>query len=137
MKNVFVDTNVFIYRLSASEPQKMVLAKAALEEKRIRLTTSTQVLQEFYSVATRKLGLPREDARQGVSSLRRYRLVTITPELILRAVDLNLSTQISFWDALIVEAAVEAGCSRLLTEDLAHGQIIRGVRVENPFLPSQ
>ena len=56
-----------------------------------------------------------------------------TPERYSRALELQERYRFSFWDALIVAAALEAGCTRLLTEDLQHGQVIEGLRVENPF----
>jgi predicted nucleic acid-binding protein len=62
--------------------------------------------------------------------------VAVDRELVLSAVDTATRYQLALWDALIVEAAARAGCERLLTEDLNHGQEIRGVRIENPFRPA-
>ncbi len=62
--------------------------------------------------------------------------MAVDRELVLSAVDTATRQQLALWDALIVEAAVRGGCQRLFTEDLNHGQEIRGVVVENPFRPA-
>jgi predicted nucleic acid-binding protein len=95
---------------------------------------STQVLQEFFCIASRKLGLASEHVRARVENLARLDVVLLRPEIILSAIDLHRLRPISFWDALIVRAATVAGCCRLLSEDLQHGELIDGVRIENPFL---
>jgi predicted nucleic acid-binding protein len=61
-------------------------------------------------------------------------VVQIRVDLILGAIDIHRLHQLSFWDALVVKCAAAAGCSRLLTEDMLHGRILEGVRIENPFL---
>jgi len=133
----FVDTNVLVYAHDASEAVKQPIAQAVLEQ----LWTdgggalSTQILQEFYVVATRKLQpamTPRE-AREIIELYSTWPVVVIEPSLILNASLLHERNQLSFWDALMVEAARVAGAGRLLTEDLQDGQVIAGVRIENPF----
>jgi hypothetical protein len=84
-------------------------------------------------VATRKLGVPAEVARRKVDALSRLDVVVIRPELVLAAIDLHRLHSISFWDALVVRSAVAAGCARVMSEDLQDGQVIDGVRIENPF----
>ena len=86
--------------------------------------------------ATHKLRSPLspERAEARVRDLSRLPLVQVDPSLILAAIARSQSLGFSFWDALIVEAALTAGADRLLTEDLRHGQEIEGLRVENPFL---
>ena len=59
--------------------------------------------------------------------------MVITPALIKEAIDCSIINRLSFWDALIIAAAESAKCERLWTEDLNHGQIVRGVRIENPL----
>lgn len=133
----FVDTNVLIYAHDASEAVKQPVARAALD----RLwgarsgTLSTQVLQEFYNVATRKLALPmtRAEAREIVDLYSAWPVVVLDPALILSASRLEEEHQLSFWDALVFEAARVAGAERLLTEDMQHGRVIEGIRIENPF----
>jgi len=96
---------------------------------------STQVLQELYVVATRKLAtpMPRTTARRIVALYAEWPVVQVDVPLILAASDLEERHTLSFWDALVVEAARRAGATRLLTEDLQAGRRIAGVRVENPF----
>lgn len=94
---------------------------------------STQVLQEFFVISTRKLGVEPVAARRKVELLGTLDVVEIDLALILGAIDLHRLHQISFWDGLILRAAAIAGCPRMLSEDLNHGQIFDGVRVENPF----
>jgi predicted nucleic acid-binding protein len=135
-ERVFVDTNVVAYADDADAGGKQRLAQKLL--RRLILSSSavisTQVLQEFFVIATRKLGVPADVARRKVELLAQLEVVVVRPELVLGAIDLHRLHAISFWDALIIRCASTAGCTRLLTEDLNHGQVIDGVRVENPFL---
>jgi predicted nucleic acid-binding protein len=96
---------------------------------------STQVLQELYVVATRKLAppMPRPAAREIVARYGEWPVVQVDLPLLLAASGLEERHTLSFRDALIVEAARRAGATRLLTEDLQAGRRIGGVRVENPF----
>jgi predicted nucleic acid-binding protein len=132
---VFLDTNVVLYAEDERDRERRDRAVAVLAEivPAGRAVISTQVLQEFYSAATRKLRLTPEQARRRVVELARLDLVIVTPELTLGAIDLARLHGLSFWDALIVRCAAAAGCGRVLTEDLNHGQEIDGVRIENPF----
>lgn len=95
---------------------------------------STQVLQEFYSAATRKLGIAPPHARQHLRDFRVFDIVQITPAIIEDGIDCSVLHQLSFWDGLIVAAAVTATTTELLSEDLNHGQRIQGVTIRNPFL---
>ena len=137
-RKAFVDTNVLLYAYDPSEAAKQPIARdllASLWDQHGGVL-STQVLQEFYNAATRKLPLPlsRDEAREVVDLYRAWPVVTIDPALILAATRVEEAQQISFWDALIVEAARVAGAESLVTEDLQHGQVIDGVEVLNPFL---
>lgn len=135
---VFVDTNVLLYAHNASETAKRPIARTLLEDLWQARTgaISTQVLQEFYVVATRKFSPPltRREAREIVESYAAWPVVVLDPTLILGATRLEEDHQLSFWDALILEAARAVGAQRLLTEDLQHGRVIEGVRVQNPFV---
>ena len=95
---------------------------------------STQVLQEYVNVALRKLKLPHSLIRERLNFYRRFELVPASAELISGALDLQLLHSLSFYDALIVQAAVVSGCQRVLSEDMQHGTSFGGVRIENPFL---
>jgi len=134
MKSVFIDTNVFVYSIDAGHPAKRAKAIEIISESATRCTLSVQVLQEFYNIATQKLKLSPSEAKSVVEMLSRKRVLQPGPELVLEAIDTSERHKISFWDALIVESAVATGCHLLITEDLNHGQTIRGVRVHNPFL---
>jgi predicted nucleic acid-binding protein len=96
---------------------------------------STQVLQEFYVVATRKLAAPmhRTTARRIVTLYAEWPVVQADVPLILAASELEQRHTLSFWDALIVESARRAGATRLLTGDLQPGRVVSGVTVDNPF----
>ncbi|MBW1800985.1 MAG: PIN domain-containing protein [Deltaproteobacteria bacterium] len=135
MSKVFVDTNIFVYSLDQSEPGKRekcreLLKFLALERNGV---ISTQVMQEFYVASTGKLGADPLVIKDILRTFERFETVVITPVLIREAVDCAVINRLSFWDALIIVAAESAHCEILWTEDLNHGQIIRGVRVENPF----
>lgn len=134
----FFDTNILVYAFDSSSPQKQSRALDLFEELASKgdAVLSTQVLQEFFVVVTRKLGTPlsSEDAEEVVRQFARLPTVVIDPDLVLQAVHFTRAHQVSFWDALLVAAARFAGAAELLTEDLQHGQTIEGVRIVNPFI---
>jgi predicted nucleic acid-binding protein len=134
-ERTFVDTNVLVYADDKSAARKRERALALLGELigDGSAVLSTQVLQEYFVIATRKLGVEADIARRKVEALARLDVVIIRPDLVLAAIDLHRLHAISFWDALVIRAAAAAGCSRVLTEDLNNGQVLDGVRVENPF----
>jgi len=90
-------------------------------------------MQEFYVAATSKLGADPLLTKDILRSLERFETVVVSPTLIKDAIDCSIINRLSFWDALIVVSAESAQCEILWTEDLNHGQIIRGVRIENPL----
>jgi predicted nucleic acid-binding protein len=134
---MFIDTNVLVYAHDRSETRKQPIARAVLDDlwQRRAGSLSTQVLQEFYVVATSKFDPPMSpfDAREIIALYGEWLLVEIDVTLILAASKLGERHKMSFWDALIVEAADRSGATRLLTEDLQDGRRIRGVRIVNPF----
>jgi predicted nucleic acid-binding protein len=136
-QRTFVDTNVLLYAHDASETDKQPIARTLLEELWADRSgvVSTQVLQEFYVVATRKFNPPmrRSEAREIVTLYSTWSVVQVDVGLILDAAILEERAQLSFWDALIVEAARRAGAVRLLSEDLQSGRRIAGIQIENPF----
>ena len=131
---VFLDTNIVVDCADRHDLDRQRLCRTHLRglQESGRAVISTQVLQEFYVVSTRKLGLPSDRAREFLADFRRLPTITVTPDLIERAIACHQADHISFWDALIVVAAVSAGCAVLLTADLNAGQTIRGVRVVDP-----
>lgn len=133
----FFDTNVLVYAVDEDEPEKNEVARGLVEEHLVRGNgmLSVQVLREFYSAA-RKLRRPLSDekAQETVRYLSTFSPIPEDASIVLRAVARSRSKAFSFWDALILEAALKGGADLLLTEDLQHGQEIEGLRVENPFL---
>jgi predicted nucleic acid-binding protein len=94
------------------------------------------VLNEFASVARAKLGFTWPQVQEAINSIL---ILCPNPRALsldthLRALEISKRYGFSIWDGLIVAAAIEAKCSTLLTEDLQHGQVVEGLRVENPFL---
>ncbi len=131
----FLDTNVLIYAVDLADRAKQDIALGLIAQHAKDRTgvISTQVLQEFYSAATGKLGVEPLQARQHLRDFRVFDIVQLTPEVIEEGIDCCILHQLSFWDGLIVAAAVTATCSELLTEDLNDGQIIQDITVRNPF----
>ena len=135
VERTFFDTNILVYADDLAAVQKRERALSVLDQ-HIRAgmaVVSTQVLQEFYAIATRKLGVSPEVARAKVAILGRLDLVQVDLELILGAIDVQRLHQVSFWDALIVRAASVAGCRLLFSEDLQDGRVIAELRIVNPL----
>ena len=131
----FFDTNVIVYAFDFRDRAKQERAAELLIDLAGSIVISSQVLSEFYWTVTRKLSSPltQEEARSAVARLSSLTVTPTDKEVVRTAIELAESASIAYWDALIVRAAAIAGCSRLLTEDLNHGQVIDGVLVENPF----
>jgi predicted nucleic acid-binding protein len=132
----FVDTNVLVYSADVSQPAKREAARRYLKEllEQRLAVISTQVLQEFYVVATRKGGLAPQHAREMLRHFRRdFQIISVTPDLIETAIDCSIISQLSFWDALLIACAAATNCNELWTEDLNPGQTINGVKIVNPF----
>jgi predicted nucleic acid-binding protein len=133
----FIDSNVLLYAHNASERVRQPVAEALLQELwGLRAgVVSTRVLSEFYVVATRKFAPPmsRHEAGAVVDAYAAWPVVQVDPTLIVAASLLEERHRLSFWDALILEAARRAGASRLVSEDLQAGRRIAGLVIENPF----
>jgi predicted nucleic acid-binding protein len=135
---VFVDSNILVYAHDLDAGAKRSVAAALLERLWEAQTgaLSIQVLQEFYVNVTRKIAQPVALA-QAREILRQYSpwiRTDTSVATVLRASEISELARISFWGALVVASAEEAECTELATEDLAHGQVIAGVRIVNPFL---
>ena len=132
----FVDTNILIYAHDVDAKAKHETARQVLQGLWSERTgvLSMQVLQEFYVTVTRKIPHPisKESARIVVSTYSTW-CVDTTPAEISSAFRIEDDSRIGFWDALIVASAIKSGANRLLSEDLNAGQVIDGVRIENPF----
>jgi predicted nucleic acid-binding protein len=131
----FLDTNILVYTDDNDSREKKGRALEIYVDclRRRSGVVSTQVLQEYFVTVTRKLGVDAQTARRKTELFARLQLVTLRLEDILGAVDLHRLHSLSFWDALIVRAALSAGCSRLYSEDLQHGWRVEGLELVNPF----
>ncbi len=133
----FVDTNVLVYAEDRDARTKHAIARdLVLEIWNARDgVLSVQVLQEFYVNVTRKLKKPLTAARalEIVQEYLAWSVVENTGSLLVEAVRLQQKAQLSFWDAIVVQAAIGAGCERLYSEDLNDGQRFGSVLVVNPF----
>ncbi|MDQ3579674.1 MAG: PIN domain-containing protein [Actinomycetota bacterium] len=132
----FLDTNVLVYLFDGSDPEKQRRADSVLESHdAARLVVSTQVLGEFYVTVTRKLVPPMDSASAmaAIAWISDYIVVPLDVSMVHKAIETSRTAQLSYWDALIIEAAASAGCDRILTEDLAAGSVLRGVLIDNPF----
>jgi predicted nucleic acid-binding protein len=130
-KRPFLDTNIIVYLMSGD------VAKASKAESLIAGGgfISTQVLNEFTSVARRKLALSWAETEEVLQALKaNLEVVPLTLAIHERAVVLASAHGLNIYDALIVAAALENGCDVVVSEDMQHGQMLMGLRIENPFL---
>lgn len=134
----FLDTNIIVYAYDRSAGSKREIAKEIMVDlwNSGKGLLSTQVLQEFFVIATNKIGKPldRGIAREILYDLLRWDVVVNDGEAILSAIDIQLKYGFSFWDSMIISSAQAGGASLLLSEDITDGQTIAGVTVKNPFL---
>ena len=134
----FVDTNILLYAHDRSAGLKHERARGLVE----RLWTSgegvlsTQVLQELCINLRRKIvrSLPAEEIRHIIQDYLSWEIVVNSPSSVLHALDIELRCQISFWDALVLQAAESSGAAILYSEDLAAGQKYGAIQVVNPLL---
>jgi predicted nucleic acid-binding protein len=138
--SAFFDTNVLVYAFDQSELEKAAVAKQLIHDYGMNgsLILSTQVLQEFYVTVTKmgKVMLTREEAENIVNDLAEFPLVQVDRIIISRAMKRHQGKAFSFWDSLIVEAALQSGCSLLLSEDMQDGLVIDTLTISNPFTVS-
>ena len=132
---VFLDANILVYAQDAGAPDKQRKSRKAIAALAGSGdgVISTQVMQEFYVTATRKIGVPPLVAKGVLKTLAVFEIVQVSPALIQEAVDCSILNQLSFWDSLILAAAASAGCSTVYSEDLNPGQTILGMKVQNPL----
>lgn len=133
----FIDSNVFVYLFDRTDAHKRGTAERLIQ-RALEADTSAishQVVQETLNVVTRKLrpAIGPDDARQLLHRVL-VPLWRVLPSTVLyeRGLDLQARHRISFYDALIIAAALETGCTRLYSEDLQHGQRIEGLTID-PF----
>jgi predicted nucleic acid-binding protein len=131
----FFDTNVLVYADDKADRAKQRLAIELLAKHRRAGTgvLSLQVLQEYFVTITRKLNVDPSLARRKVELLAEFDVVQPDLADVLAAIDLHRLHGFSFWDALVVRAAKEAGCKVLFTEDMQGTREIDGIKIINPF----
>ena len=135
MNAEFVDTNVLVYAHSRDAPGKAPKA-AALIERLLDAGTGTlslQVLSEFYAAATRKLGMKSEEAEAVIADFGVWAIHRPTHDSLLRACRLQRRHKIAWWDALVINSAIEMESGVLWSEDLNDSQRYGSVTVRNPF----
>lgn len=134
---VFVDSNLWLYAfvLRPGEESKHVIARSLIE-KPVRYVVSEQVIAEVSANLLRKAGIEGDHLMRLVESFyQRCHVVTPGLDLHRRAHGLRGKYSLSFWDSLIVAAALDAKCNTLLTEDMQHGLVVEGqLTVLNPLL---
>ena len=137
---VFVDTNLWVYRLDQREPQKGQFTKNWLRQlaQHDEIVISTQVLIELRAVMARKLhpAISTSEARKALEALADFEVVPTDTALVLDAHELAAANQIAWFDALILEAAIRSHCSVLYSEDFNVGQHFDGLEIRNPFKSS-
>lgn len=134
----FFDTNVLVYLFDGDSPDKRKRARTLFQAHAGSgdILLSTQVLQEFYVTVTRKLARPLDAAAaaEATENFAELPMVNIDGSLIVSAIHRSRVGRLSFWDALVVQAAIEGHASTLYSEDMQHGQVWDGLKVVNPFL---
>ena len=132
----FIDSNILVYAEASDEPAKQRRALQLLHKLKVsgQGVISTQVLQEFANVALRKLHLSAQHVRLQLQAHQGFEVVQVTASVIHAALDLHQTRSVSFYDALILAAAQQAGCDSLYSEDFNTGEVIVGIKVINPFL---
>lgn len=134
---IFVDTNILVYAHDLSTGDRHAKAFAVIESLWEAETgvISTQVLQEFYVIITRKIKNPlkQAEAREIIRNYLAWPVQNNDLETTIRASEIEEKNSLSFWDALIVAAALRLQAIKIITEDLNHGQIIEGILIENPL----
>ena len=132
----FFDTNVLVYADDKSSPAKQRRAIELVAEHRRARTgvVSLQVLQEYFVTVTRKLRVDARIARRKVELLAEFDVAAPEVSDILAAIDLHRFHGLSFWDAMIVRSAQQAGCAVLLSEDMQNTRDVDAIRVVNPFV---
>ena len=131
----FLDTNVLVYahddaHLAKQARARELIARALRERCGV---VSIQVLQEFFSAATRKLRMPGDVAREHILLYSRFKVIEPSVTDVVAAIDLHRLHQFSIWDALIVRSALTGGCTVLRSEDMQDGRVIDSLEIGNPF----
>ena len=134
----FIDTNLLVYAHDVKNPKKMGIAQQLIFEgiRNDSGTISTQVLSEFFVTVTKKLerSIGINEAKLEIELLRSLTVVEIEYEMVIRAINIHKEYKVSYWDALIIVAALRSQCTKLYTEDLNPGQTFEGLEIVNPLI---
>lgn len=136
----FLDTNIFVYSIdsSAEQEEKRDVARRLVKThiREMSGVISIQVIQEFFQVSTTKIRTPIsvEDALEFMQYMASLQIVTPDFDMVVAAVRIRQRHSISFWDALILQAAKTADCFQVLSEDLQDGFRLDDLAVKNPFI---
>lgn len=132
----FFDTNILVYSRDPEDVAKRARARELIEAAIADdyFVVSTQVLVEFYATTVRRKLLGPAQALELVRFWGQHDTVPHTPALVIGGLELHQAHSLSVWDGLIVQAALEARCEVLLSEDLQHGRRIGDLEVVNPFV---
>jgi len=138
-RRVFIDTNVFVYVFDGSAPRKQARARDFIKQclAQGHGVIGHQVVQEFANVALHRMQRPMtpDECARTISELLLPMLrVGFSAELVHNALAIQHETRYHWYDSLMLAAALEARCDVFCSEDLNHGQVVRGLRIENPFL---
>jgi predicted nucleic acid-binding protein len=130
-----LDSNILIYSLDASAGYRRErAARIIAEAMHCDCWLTLQSVSEFYAAATRKKLISRSQAAaQANDWLEMFSTVAASPNAVRSALAVATTERASYWDALLVATAAEAGCSAILTEDMSDGMSLRDVRILNPF----
>jgi len=135
----FLDTNIFVYTLDGGSQEKndraRELVRKAIDSR--KGVVSYQVVQEFFNVAFRRFSQPMNiaEAEQYLMTVLRPLLaVHSSPALYFEALRITEKYEVSWYDSLMLAAAIEGGCEKVYSEDFQHGQKIENMKIENPFI---
>ena len=134
----FVDTNILVYANDPAEKTKQQIAQNIILDgiRKELIVISAQVLSEFYVTVTRKIqkAMDQKSALNEIKLLRHVEIMDIDFNLIIQAIRISQKHNLSYWDSLIISAAIHSKVNILYSEDLNHNQVIEGVRIINPFI---
>jgi len=130
-EKIFIDSNVMIYAYFKQDEKKQQISKQLISQNAI---ISTQVLQELSNILHRKMDVDYSIVRSILHEcMRNCELNTNTSDTVFRALDIAERYDFSFYDSLIISAALESKCTTLYSEDMQHNQHIENLIIKNPF----
>jgi len=136
VSKIFIDTNILVYTLDQKNIEKRDMARKIVKKvvESHQPVISTQVIKEFYVVASNKLKADPIIVKNIIHNFHNMEIVNNDLDLIEQAIDISILSTLSFWDSLVIAAAEKANCEYVLSEDLNSGQNYRGIKILNPFI---